>query len=308
VTVNADPSLKARTETIDEVIDRYQPQELRSENRDAVLVFTRAVVRAAAPSTSSQARHLLRNVARMSDWYLTEHPAASLTTDVLLDPAMVERFVTEGLAKSSNAVRSVARAMLRRASREAAPHLHSPSMVIARPSANAPYSDEDLRLLLAHAERAPGKWKAELDALICLGAGSPLQPGEHSAVRGSDVRLVDGVVVVDVRGSAPRTVPVDEPYGQRLLRRSRRAGHDYVAGSVASRKSALRWMNSQVDVPRLEVGRLRATWLTRAVRRLGFDALLAAMAVRRTPSVFDAVEFLDEVDDNRILTVLGHQN
>jgi AcrR family transcriptional regulator len=38
---------------------------------------------------------------------------------------------------------------------------------------------------------------------------------------------------------------------------------------------------------------------------LGLDALFAAMAVKRTRSIFDAVEFLDQPDAERLLEVLG---
>ena len=66
--------------------------------------------------------------------------------------------------------------------------------------------------------------------LVCLGAGAGLIRADLRGVRGSDIICRSGGVIVQVRGSRPRAVPVLARYHQPLLASAAFAGTGLVTG------------------------------------------------------------------------------
>jgi len=68
--------------------------------------------------------------------------------------------------------------------------------------------------------------------LVCLGASAGLIRADLRAVRGTDISCRSGGVLVNVRGSRPRAVPVLARYHQALLASAQFAGEHLVTGGT----------------------------------------------------------------------------
>jgi len=151
--------------------------------------------------------------------------------EVLLCRDVIEAFVVSGCAGLS--LRS--RATYRSALYHLADELGLTGDDRRRPTPLAatarlgPY-DEDERaglLAMAAAQRDRQKRDSAL-ALLLLGFGVGMRPGEVVLARGDDVSAAAGRVVALVRGELSRVVPVTERYAERLSDLARRVGSDHL--------------------------------------------------------------------------------
>ena len=67
-------------------------------------------------------------------------------------------------------------------------------------------------------------------ALVCLGAGAGLIRSDLRNARGTDVTARSGGLVVEVRGTRPRVVPVLARYQPRLAAAASFAGDQFLTG------------------------------------------------------------------------------
>ena len=123
---------------------------------------------------------------------------------------------------------------------------------LSRERSKAPYTPAEIAAYLALADAQPTlARKMRLSGLIVLGAGAGLMGADLRAVCGSDVVRRSGGVVVQVKGSRPRVVPVLARYHERLVASARFAARrvcdrgilrlaaqrDQRAGGLARRRS-----------------------------------------------------------------------
>ena len=168
--------------------------------------FARVVVEVADPASWARARSLLWAASRLCDvalgWGLAPEPC------VLLQGALIERFIVRGTPGWSAPARRTARSnLLFLAHRFFA--LAPEPVPLARERAQEPYSEAQLARYLALADAQPtAARRAKASGLIALGAGAGLIGADLRAVTGSDVVTRSGGVLVEVRARAPRTVPV----------------------------------------------------------------------------------------------------
>ncbi len=98
-----------------------------------------------------------------------------------------------------------------------------------------------------------------------------------------------GGVIVQVRGSRPRTVPVLDRYHARLLAAARSAGSGLICGGAdPGRRNITTPLISALDggtgLPRLDTSRLRATWLADCPELLALPTVSArGRAAPQTP-------------------------
>lgn len=129
------------------------------------------------------------------------------------------------------------------------------------------------------------------------------------ALRGSDVVCRSGGVVV-VGGRTPRVVPVRAEFHERQLQAARIASDGYVIGvSHPGRKNVTTPLVASLaggrDLPCLDTGRLRATWLARCAEDLGLRAFMDAAGLVCSQRLGDIVAGLDPPEEARVVELLS---
>lgn len=276
----------------------------------SVASFARDVVGGCGPLSAVRARTLLWCCARLGSW--GEGVGLEPVAEVLLHPSVIERFVVSGLAGVPPVRRRTLRTNLRFVARAAVPRLApADPLALPRNRAKAPYSEAEVAAYLASADAQPTPARRHrLCALVCLGAGAGLRGGDLRHVRGEHIARRHGGVVVTIEGSSPRVVPVLARFHDRLLDAAAFAADGYVIGGrVPSRHNVtdrlVAAVNGDADLPRLELGRLRATWLATCAESLGLPAFFAAAGIVHSQHIGDVVAGLAMPDEAELVALLG---
>jgi len=270
--------------------------------------FARQVAAAAGPRTRARANALLWAAARLAVW------AVPLGLDpvpgVLLHSSVIERFAGSAPGLSGSARRTL-RTNLRFIARRVVPALAPVDTPLPRERAKAPYSPAEIAGFLALAGAQPtAARRMRAAGLVCLGAGAGLAGADLRAVRGSDVICRSGGVVVEVCGRRPRVVPVLARYHEPLLASAEFAGAGLVTGGTdPGRKNVTtpltRSLSGGTGLPRLEVSRLRMTWLADCARLLGLATFMHAAGITCSQRLGDLLATLDPADEATAVTLLG---
>ena len=145
------------------------------------------------------------------------------------------------------------------------PQLCPADAPLPRERAKAPYSPAEIDgyLALAGAQPAAAR-RMRAAGLVCLGAGAGLIRAGLRHVRGTDICCRSGGVIVTVRGSRPREVPVLARYHQPLLASAAFAGGHLVTGGTSPDRGnitnpLITALAGGTGLPRLDTSRLRAT-------------------------------------------------
>jgi integrase len=288
-------------------IAAYRPRGLS----EAGVALVRAVVAAAEPPSVVRARTLLWSCAALARF--GEGVGLDPRPEVLLVPAVIERFVAQGMPGAATARRRTVRANLRFVARRAGRGgLWSPEpFPYARSRVAAPYTTAEVEAFLALAAAQPTSARRHrLAALVCVGAGAGICGAELRHLRGTHVLPRHGGVVVAVAGRRARVVPVLARYHAPLLEAAAFAGGDYlIGGQLPERHNLTNRLVTTAsggrDLPRLEPSRLRSTWLATCADALGLPALFAAAGVRQSQHLADVVGLLAVPDEAEVVRLLG---
>jgi hypothetical protein len=117
-------------------------------------------------------------------------------------------------------------------------------------------------------------------------------------------------VVVTVRGARPRTVPVLARYHDRLLAAAAFAGTGLICGGADPDRrnltSALtRALDGGTGLPRLDTGRLRATWLRDCAEHLGLATFMHVAGITCSQRLGDLIAGLDPDGEAQAVRLLG---
>lgn len=273
-------------------------------------VFARATVATVGPASAGRAKALLWACARLASFGL----AAGLDAEpaVLLHPSVIERFILTGAPQLSDAARRTLRTNLRHVAARVGPPRPAP-VALSRQRAKAPYSDAQLSAYLALADAQPTRARARrmrAQALICLGAGAGLVGADLRRVRGVEVVVRSGGVVVDVQRRRPRTVPVLARYHDRLVASASFAAEGWLIGGVDPERHNVTTplvssLAGGADLSRLDTARLRATWMATVAERLGLKAFLGAAGISCTQRLGDVVATLASPTEVDAVALLG---
>jgi integrase len=287
------------------VIAGWAPRSLSSEAH----AFVRVVVASAGPGTPARAKALLFAAGKLA--VFGESVGLELSPEVLLAPSVIERFIVQGAGGVSAATRRTLRTNLRALARAVQAHPQPAPVPLPRERAKAPYSEAEIAgyLALAGAQSTLAR-RMRASAVVCLGAGAGLIGSELRHLRGEDVLWRSGGLVVVIGGRRARTVPVLERFHDQLARAAAFAGERYlVGGSAAGRRNLTDGLTvalcQDAGLPRLEAGRLRATWLCECARRIGLHAFMQAAGVRCTQRLGDLVSYLPAVEEQAAVALLG---
>ncbi|HXY43795.1 MAG TPA: hypothetical protein VEH29_06385 [Acidimicrobiales bacterium] len=285
-----------------QVIERFFPRSVS----EAAARFAKEMVAAARPETPTRAKAFLFAASRLGAF--GEQVGLELIGGVLLQPPVIERCcqVTMMSAPTRRTLRSNLRALARQV---LAAHASPP--VLPRERAKAPYQAAEIAAYLALCDAQPTPLRrARASALICLGAGAGLIGGELRHVRGSDVACRSGGVLVSVGGRRPRAVPVLARYHDRLLSAAAFFSAAYlVSGTNPNSHNVtnplITSLSGGEDLARLEMGRLRSTWLCEVAAAIGLKAFMDAAGVTCTQRLGDLVAHLDAASEKEAVALLG---
>ncbi len=272
--------------------------------------FARQVVTAAGPHGRERAKNLLWAAGKLADHGIGL--GLDPVPGVLLHPSVIER-LTAHAPGLSGVTRRTLRTNLRFIARRVVPQLHPADAPLPRERARAPYSPAEINGYLALADAQPTAARRMRTAgLVCLGAGAGLIRADLRAVRGTDICCRSGGVIVTVRGSRPRVVPVLARYHQPLLAAAAFAGTGLITGGTDPARHNVtnplaRSLAGGTGLPALDTSRLRATWLAGCAERLGLATFMAAAGITCSQRLGDIIAALDPGGEASAVTLLGGQ-
>jgi integrase len=270
--------------------------------------FARYVVSLVEPETKSRAKALLFATSKLACFGLSV--GLELRPEVLLHESVIERFSVYSSESLSRATRLTLRSNLRYVADRVLGCDHKPKGM-SRERVKDPYSNDEISAYLRLCDSQPTiARRFRTQALICLGAGAGLIGTDLRQMRGSDVVCRSGGVLVTVKGSRPRVVPVIASFQDRLLSSSRFSGSEYlIGGSDPYRKNVttriISSLSGGADMERLSVRRLRATWLETCAASLGLRAFMDAAGVTCSQRFGDICSRIDSPDEKRAVALLG---
>lgn len=286
-------------------IERFRPRTVSP----ASARFARELTAAAGPPTPNRAKAYLFAASRLGAF--AESVGLPLDAEVLLTPSVIERCCWPSVTAMSPPTRRTVRTNLRAISRGVLPATASPQ-ALSRERAKLPYTGAEIAGYLALADAQPTEARRmRASALVCLSAGAGLVGADLKAVRGSDVCSRSGGVVVCVQqGRRPRVVPVLSRYHDRLLSAAGFAGDRLVIGGTSPcRRNVTSPLTASLaggeDLVRLEIARLRATWLTEVAETIGMRAFMKAAGITCSQRLGDLVAGLPVVPEHEAVTLLG---
>jgi integrase len=285
-------------------IGRWRPSSVSPP----AAAFARDVITQAAPQGRERAKNLLWAAGKLADYGLGLglEPAP----EVLLHPSTAERF-TRCAPGLSGVARRTLRTSLRFVGRRVVPQLYPADLPLPRERAKAPYTAAQVSGYLVLADAQPTRERrARAAGLVCLGAGAGLIRSDLRDVRGTDVACRSGGVVITVRGTRPRTVPALARYHVPLLAAARAAGTALVCGGADPGRRNLtspliKALGGGSGLPRLDAGRLRATWLADCAELLGLATFMHAAGISCSQRLGDLVAGLEPAGEADAVRLLG---
>lgn len=271
--------------------------------------FARAMVRRAAPSSPSRAKVLLFAVARLASFAISV--GLETNPEVIFHPCVIERFIACGTDDFSSATRRTLRSNLRFVALRVVRSGSPAAMPLSREHAKAPYSDAEIAAYLALSRSQPTLARRMHGVgLICLGAGAGLMGADLRHVTGHDVVCRSGGVLVCVGGKRPRMVPVLASYHEALVESSRFAADRYVIGGENPQRRNVTTplvsaTSGGIDLGRLDIGRLRSTWLSACAKNIGLATFMAAAGISCSQRLGDIVADLPVADEAAAVALLG---
>jgi hypothetical protein len=224
---------------------------------------------------------------------------------------MIERFIVVEGKRFTGPTRRTLRSNLRFVARAVLVHNPPAPIALSRERAKAPYSEKELAAYFSLAAHQPSEARHHRAVgLLCLGAGAGLTGADLRCVKGTDVVVRSGGLLVEVKGVRPRVVPVLGRYHDLLIASAGFAGSHYVVGGNDPYRHnvttpLISSLSGGGDLPRLETSRLRSTWLVATAQNIGLKAFLDAAGVTCTQRLGDLVAGIEGPSECEVVALLG---
>jgi hypothetical protein len=212
-------------DSVSGTINRFSPKDVPDEVWARIEPWVKSAVTAASPRSVLRANDLLTVTAQLFCW--AERIGQPLDPVVLLRPEIIDRFVTEGCAHLADGTRTNYRTWLRMVGAAVlGSELYPPRpLPLKRSDVNAPYSVAEVTELVSWARGcSTPTMRRNVWALLAIGLGAGLSAREISRLVGTDVHEQGGLVVLEVVGEKPRTVPVHRLWAGDVLELSCESG------------------------------------------------------------------------------------
>jgi len=285
-------------------IGRWRPSSVTPQ----AAAFARQVVTQGAPPGRERAKNLLWAAGKLADWAIGL--GLDPVPEVLLHPSVVERFAAHAPGLTG-VTRRTLRTSLRFLARRVVPALYPADLPLPRERARAPYTPAEIGGYLALAAAQPTTARRMRAAgLVCLGAGAGLIRSDLRHVRGTDISCRSGGVLVTVRATRPRAVPVLARYHQTLLAAAEFAGERLVTGGTDPQRNnitspLIAALAGGTGLARLDTSRLRATWLAEVAQLTGLATLMNAAGITCSQRLGDIIAALDPGGEADAVALLG---
>jgi hypothetical protein len=292
---------EATTDPVATLFVRWRPRLLSSE----VATFSRETAARACPDTAARTKALLFALGKLGTFAAAV--GLELVPQVCLHRSVIERFIVVGCrdlsAATTRTLRTNLRFVARRTVGDLAPepvrlprgrHIRAPTSGGCSPSVTP---------------SRPAARRHRLVALIAVGAGARLMGAELPAVQGDHVVARSSGLLVVVGGRRPRAVPVLARFHTRLGAAAAFAGEGLLIGGLEERRrnvtsDLVAAVAGGADLPRLELGRLRATWLSSCAEGLGLRAFMDAAGITCSQRLGDLLAELPAVDEEVAVALL----
>jgi hypothetical protein len=285
-------------------IEGFSPRTVSPE----VAGFAKELTAAARPESESRAKAFLFAACRLGAF--CESVGLALNEEVLVHPSVIERCCHPATTAMSQATRRTVRTNLRAIARRVRPE--PSSLALSRERAKAPYSAAEIAAYLALADAQPTTARRlRASALVCLSAGAGLVGADLKAVLGTDVVSRSGGVVVTVcAGRRPRSVPVLARYHARLSEAATWAGERLLIGGTSPKRRNVTTpltasLSGGRDLPRLEIARLRATWMSEVAQAIGLRGFMDAAGITCSQRLGDLVATLPAPEEVEVVARIG---
>jgi hypothetical protein len=226
-----------------------------------------------------------------------------------LSEPFIERFMANATPTWTPASRRTARSNLVFLATQST--RHGPRRAsMSRERALAAYAESELASYLGLADAQPTEARRQrASGLIALGAGAGLIGADLRLVRGSDVAPRWGGVIVDVHGARARCVPVRAEFARARAAAAWAGAGFIVGGAKPTRRNVTSALIASLakgpDLPRLNLARLRSTWLARCAADIGLATFMTAAGVRCSQRLGDVVAHLDAGTEADAVALLG---
>lgn len=292
------------TRSPEELVELFSPRSVPP----AAAAFAREVTRAASPVGRSRTKAFLYATSRLGAFALSV--GAELSPAELLDAYFVDRFVLVATTAMTPATRRTLRTNLEAVRRLALPAPGPRRVELARHRAKAGYSSAEIDAYVANALAQSTKARQmKAVGLIALGAGAGLTGSDLRTVRGSDISDRSGGLVVDVGGRHRRSVPVLSRYHDLCRQAASYAGEAFIVGGREQTRrnvaGPILSVTGALGLERLDVGRLRATWLEECASRIGLAAFMAAAGITCSQRLGDIIAGLDPGGEQAAVVLFG---
>lgn len=295
---------------MDRHIARYRPVHAPPA-WERVEAEVKATVARALPDTTYRARDLLTALTRLA--VFADHHGHPVDAKRWLDPDVVEHFTAVALAGIAPASRANYRARLTSIRTAAFGPTGPGTQPLSGSKASPPYSRADKAALWAWAGgQSTTELRRGLRLLLALGLGCGLDSPETIPLRGHDVRtLADGACVVAVRGARTRLVLCSRPYERTLAEAAQLAGTGWLFRPASHARGSNTVTNFTAraapdrKVPRLVMGRCRATWLVERMNvPIPLPVLLAAAGLDSLHALSRFLPHLQSIGPDQAAAIL----
>jgi len=255
-------------------------------------------------------RRCIRALTYLASWCVDQHVA--LDVEHVLDPDTVERYCIEVLSGTDAAVSRV-RGELRRLGRTltaTTPWEPLPAP-LSRTKLPSPYCRAELAVIERDIARQATKLRrTTAQAMWLLGLGAGLDGRWNTKVRGTAVKNVGGLVVVEVSDPAARRVVVRAAYATALLELAAAAGEGLLIGERKVSKNSSSEFAADIIIDQGRIAftpaRLRSTWLVAHLEAgTQLPTLLQAAGMRTFGSLGDLLGFVRPLGDGEARTQLA---
>lgn len=281
---------------------------------EAVLAGSRRFVTMSGPESRKVAK--ARMVAVVGYLAYRAGMGFSLSGGDLFSPASIVDYV----ANRTPTVGPAAKAQYQRSLREVAFAVLGPAVsppepvVIGARDPQPPYTARDVVVLKGRAAGAPTQAvRDDLTTVIAGGLGAGLGAGDWRHLRGTDVVVDGGGVLVRVPGAKPRDVPVLAGWEDVVAAAARRVGDGYLVRPRARTRTGRAVLDRLITVavsgdnPKLNAQRLRATWIVwHLCSRTPLDVLATAAGIDRGDSgaIARYLRFVPDMDASEARSLL----
>jgi len=260
---------------VERLIISYRP--LLAPEWEDVVGFARDAVRDAQPLSAQVARTQLGLVSRFALW-AWQTAGHELLRESMFTRSMIARYVeAEGRDWKTPRRRRAAVTLTKIGNRINGTAHRTPDVAYAE-ALGAPYLPEDRAWMYSWATTRSTEGRRQVaHALLGFCGGAGLTTSELLTLRYEDVYTDDGGAVVEVKGTHPRAVPIEQewlPAARSALGDRARSGLMLYPDWAGDRRGMLSTIGARSTTPSPRAHRLRNTWILTWLHRAPVPVVL----------------------------------